>query len=205
MLGAWSGKSRSARSLIDSRSGVDRMLQSSARDTAKIHQIGTSSQDSWRRRAPGASRKYALLLIPALGCVVLALLWVVIIARLTTERENVTRDSQAEAALLSAALEQHTLKSIRQVDQITRFVKYEYEKSPQTFDLDRVVETSVAPSDTLVQVSMIDENGKFYANTTAAQLPKMDLSDREHFLVHKQSSEDFLYISKPVIGRFSTV
>jgi len=203
MLGAWSGKSRSARSLIDSRSGVDRMLQSSARDTAKIHQIGTSSQDSWRRRAPGASRKYALLLIPALGCVVLALLWVVIIARLTTERENVTRDSQAEAALLSAALEQHTLKSIRQVDQITRFVKYEYEKSPQTFDLDRVVETSVAPSDTLVQVSMIDENGKFYANTTAAQLPKMDLSDREHFLVHKQSSEDFLYISKPVIGRFS--
>jgi len=180
------------------------MLQDSARDTAHL-QTTQSSQDSWRRRSPRASRKYALLLIPALGCVVLALLWAVIIARLSTERENVTRDSQAEAALLSAALEQHTLKSIRQVDQITRFVKFEYEKSPQTFDLNRVVETSVAPSDTLVQVSMIDGNGLFDANTTATatQLPKMDLSDREHYLVHKQSSEDFLYISKPVIGRFS--
>ncbi len=178
------------------------MMQDSARDKAPVPGA-LSLRESWRQRSPQASRKLALLLIPALGCVVLIVLWAAIIARLDSEQDAVARDSQAEAGLLSAALEQHTLKSIRQVDQITRFVKFEYERSPQTFDLNRVVETSVAPSDTLVQVSMIDEHGMFYANTATPNPPKLDLSDREHYLVHKKSSEDFLYISKPVIGRYS--
>src|SRR6478735_2386576 len=100
-------------------------------------------------------RRRALLVIPVLGTLVLVLLWTVIFARLSVEREATTHESMASAAILSSALEQHTIKAIHQVDQITRFVKYEYEKSPDNFDLIATVEKGVVQSDTLVQVSLI--------------------------------------------------
>jgi diguanylate cyclase (GGDEF)-like protein len=156
----------------------------------------------WHRGAP-ASRKLALLLIPALGCLVIMLLWGVIVTRLAVERETVAHDALAEAAILSAALEQHTIKAIRQVDQITRFVKYEYEKAPASFDLTQAVDTGVVPSDTLVEVALIDEHGQLLSSTSSAHPAPLDLSDREHFTVHQRDSKDFLFISKPVLGRVS--
>ena len=50
----------------------------------------------------------------------LVLLWTVIFARLSVEKEATYREAMASAAILSAALEQHTVKAIHQVDQITR-------------------------------------------------------------------------------------
>ena len=155
------------------------------------------------RRRSGPSRKLALFLIPALGCAVIILLWAVIITRLSIERDTVARDAVAEAGVLCAGLEQHTIKALLQVDQITRFVKYEYERTPGNFDLSRAVDTGVVPSDTLVEVALIDEHGKLSATTATTNPAPLDLSDREHFKVHENSREDFLYVSKPVLGRVS--
>jgi diguanylate cyclase (GGDEF)-like protein len=145
----------------------------------------------------------ALFVIPALGAAALALLWLVIFARLSVEREATMRESTASAAILSSALEQHTIKAIHQVDQITRFVKYEYEKSPGNFNLAGTVDTGVVQSDSLVQVSLIDERGILISSTVEPNPKPLDLSDREHFRVHALSNDDTLYISKPVLGRVS--
>ncbi|SAK49752.1 EAL/GGDEF domain-containing protein [Caballeronia hypogeia] len=153
--------------------------------------------------APAARRRRALLAIPVLGSFVLVLLWAVIFARLSVEREATTHESMASAAILSSALEQHTIKAIHQVDQITRFVKFEYEKSPDNFDLIATVEKGVVQSDTLVQVSLIDEYGTLIANTQDPHPKPIDLSDREHFKIHAHSNDDLLYISRPVRGRVS--
>jgi len=109
----------------------------------------------------------------------------------------------ASAAILSSALEQHTIKAIHQVDQITRFVKYEFEKTPGQFNLASTVEKGVVQSDTLVQVSLIDEHGMLIGSTSGAIPKPVDLSDREHFRIHQLSNDDLLYISKPVLGRVS--
>jgi hypothetical protein len=117
--------------------------------------------------APSASaRRRSLWAIPSLGVLVLILLWAVIFTRLSVERDSAQREAMASAAILSSALEQHTVKAIHQVDQITRFVKFEYEKAPDKFDLLGTVEKGVVQSDTLVQVSLIDENGLLIANTS---------------------------------------
>ena len=155
------------------------------------------------RRDPAVSRRRALLAIPALGVLVLILLWTVIFARLSVEKEATYREAMASAAILSAALEQHTVKAIHQVDQITRFVKYEFEKTPHSFDLASTVEKGVVQSETLVQVSLIDEHGTLIANTAELNPKRIDLSDREHFKVHEHENDDQLFISKPVLGRVS--
>lgn len=133
----------------------------------------------------------------------LVLLWTVIFARLSVERDAATHASMASAAILSSALEQHTIKAIHQVDQITRFVKYEFEKTPGQFNLASTVEKGVVQSDTLVQVSLIDEHGMLIGSTSGAIPKPVDLSDREHFRIHQLSNDDLLYISKPVLGRVS--
>ena len=124
-----------------------------------------SARDVRHRLDPAGTRRRALLAIPALGVLVLVLLWTVIFARLSVEKETTYREAMASAAILSAALEQHTVKAIHQVDQITRFVKFEFEKTPGHFDLGSTVEKGVVQSETLVQVSLIDEHGKLIANT----------------------------------------
>ncbi|MCX4165390.1 MULTISPECIES: EAL domain-containing protein [Paraburkholderia] len=163
----------------------------------------SSARDARHRSDQAVSRRRALLAIPSLGVLVLILLWAVIFARLSVEKEATYREAMASAAILSAALEQHTVKAIHQVDQITRFVKYEYEKSPGRFDLASTVEKGVVQSETLVQVSLIDEHGRLIANTAELNPAHIDLSDREHFKVHEHENDDQLYISKPVLGRVS--
>ncbi|BCF97805.1 GGDEF-domain containing protein [Paraburkholderia sp. PGU19] len=162
-----------------------------------------SARDVRHRLDPAGTRRRALLAIPALGVLVLVLLWTVIFARLSVEKETTYREAMASAAILSAALEQHTVKAIHQVDQITRFVKFEFEKTPGRFDLGSTVEKGVVQSETLVQVSLIDEHGKLIANTADPNPKPIDLSDREHFRVHEHENDDQLFISKPVLGRVS--
>jgi len=166
---------------------------------------GPFSRESSMRGAsrPTYTRPHALLAIPLLGVLVLLLLWAVIFTRLSVEKEATMHEATASAAILSAALEQHTIKAIHQVDQITRFVKYEFEKSPEHFNLASTVEKGVVQSDSLVQVSIIDEHGRLIANTADPNPKPIDLSDREHFKVHEHENDDQLYISKPVLGRVS--
>jgi len=166
---------------------------------ARLH----SARETRTRHTAARSRRRALIAIPVLGVLVLILLWTVISARLSVERESTYREATASAAILSAALEQHTVKAIHQVDQITRFVKYEFEKNPDHFDLASTVEKGVVQSDTLVQVALIDEHGTLIASTAEPNPARIDLSDREHFKVHEHENDDQLYISKPVLGRVS--
>jgi len=51
---------------------------------------------------------------------------------------------------------------------------------------------------------MIDKSGMMRATTIGAHPPKpIDLKDREHFQVHKKTTLDVPFISKPVLGRKS--
>src|SRR5260370_30400201 len=95
------------------------------------------------KQADFPPRRRALFAIPALGALVLVLLWTVIFARLSVERDAATHASMASAAILSSALEQHTIKAIHQVDQITRFARYQCEKTPEQFNLASTVQKGV--------------------------------------------------------------
>ena len=60
------------------------------------------------------------------------------------------------------------------------------------------------PSDTLIQVSLVNAKGILFANTAELHPQPINLSDREHFKVHLAHNDDRLFISKPVLGRVSS-
>lgn len=150
-----------------------------------------------------ATRKRRLLAIPLVGLLLIALLWVVVANRLSAERINSYRASQASASLLTSALEQHTIRAIHQIDQLTRFLAYAYRKSPARFDLNAVDREGVMYSNTIVQISIVGPDGRLLTSSIDAHPDPVDLSDREHIRYHITHANDDLFISKPVLGRVS--
>ena len=53
------------------------------------------------------------------------------------------------------------------------------------------------------QIAVIGADGKLLATTENASSIGVDLSDREHFSVHRDTDADRMFISKPLVGRAS--
>ena len=150
----------------------------------------------------GKSLPRALIFIPVLTFVVLCVLWITISVRLHMEKVAVLRETEDEAQTLVRSLQNHTLKTVHDVDEIALLIKYGYESAPQTFDLAQYEARGLISADTALQVTLVGADGHVLASTLKFS-GVIDLSDREHFLVHRLNPEAGLFISKPVIGRVS--
>ncbi|GAB3627946.1 dGTP triphosphohydrolase [Pandoraea terrae] len=155
-----------------------------------------------RRAWFGASyRSIAAILV--FGFVILMLVWSGVLWRLESERTIRMRDTAASASTVAAALEQQTLRGIRQVDQITRFVKYEFERDRDSFNLERAMRAGIVPDRHMILVSIANEHGDITAATLPSVGQRVNINDREHFRVHVDDRSDDLFISHPVFGRLS--
>lgn len=144
----------------------------------------------------------SIVAILIFGLLILILLWTAVLWRVSIEYKAILRDAAASASTVASALEQQTLRAIRQVDQTTRFVKYEYEHRRGEFDLHRTLSEGIVADRFMVLVSLADANGDVFA-TTLPDAARVNIADREHFRVHLQSASDGLFISHPVFGRVS--
>ncbi|SNU84192.1 bifunctional diguanylate cyclase/phosphodiesterase [Pandoraea sputorum] len=154
------------------------------------------------RRGRWATSYRSIVAILIFGFLILVLLWTAVLWRISIEHKAILRDTAASASTVSTALEQQTLRAIRQVDQITRFVKYEYERHRGDFDLKQTLTDGIVVERFMVLVSVTDASG----NVVAATMPGgagVSIADREHFRVHLDDESDGLYISHPVFGRVS--
>jgi diguanylate cyclase (GGDEF)-like protein len=144
----------------------------------------------------------ALILIPVLTLIVLCVLWITILVRLHVEKAAVLRETEDAANTLARSLQSHTVKTIHDVDEIALLIKYGYESTPATFDLAQYQARGLISADTALQVTVVGANGHVLTSTLKFT-GVVDLSDREHFLVHRLNPQAGLFISQPVIGRVS--
>lgn len=103
---------------------------------------------------------------------------------------------------LTRTLEEHTLRTLKSVDQAVLFLKFQYEKQGMKVNIADYVREGMIISSIFNQLGVIDEHG-MYVLSNLPNHKVMDLSDREHFKVHIANDSNQLFISKPVLGRAS--
>lgn len=133
----------------------------------------------------------------------LAVLWAGVLHGAAGEREQALLGARQNTQNLARAFEETTARTLRAVDQSMLFLRDAYRRDPAGFDAVAWARDTQSITDITFQVSRIDRNGMLATSNFAPTGDRIDLSDRAHFRIHRDTPGDFLYISQPVLGRAS--
>ncbi len=132
----------------------------------------------------------------------LVLVWLAITSQLAQERRFSEQAGIENGANLARGFGENVERMIDGVDQILRLLRNARARDPDHFELPKLVPANDILNGLTLQIAMTDRNGI----VVASNLPlngRVDLSDREHIAVHKNSARDDLFVSRPVLGRVS--
>lgn len=158
----------------------------------KLHLAGLPGL-VWQRRASAV-----------LGVIIVLMLWAGVFIIYRGDVEQDYRDVEQRNQNYALLFEENVLRSIGEIDKALLYIRRSVEAAKDTTDYQTIVSSTDVLSEIIVQVAVIDANG-ISRGTNALPAPKqlINISDREHFKVHVNSTQDNLFISKPVIGRAS--
>lgn len=152
--------------------------------------------------AIGGSLSITLSVIWLVAACLYALIWWNTAGQISDNRKREIDGAKTELANLTRVSQEHADRTFRSADQVIQFVRRQYLVEGARLDLSRLVALGVIEMENFNQIGIIDAQGVY----SLANLPtsgRIDLSDREHFKVHVNSSSDRLFVSKPVLGRAS--
>jgi len=129
-------------------------------------------------------------------------MWVFVLNEIRHERILATDAARNDAMNLATAFEAHVHSVIRLMDIVLLDMR---EDVLEHADFASYVDEELAIyGNFLTQLAVIDKDGRLVFSNLDANIKPVDLSDREHFRVHRDHpDEDRLFISKPVLGRVS--
>src|ERR1700716_3629041 len=138
------------------------------------------------------------------GVVIIVMLWSGLALKYFDNVQTDQHEAERSNRNFAMLFEENVLRSIGEIDKALLYLRRSIETRKDTTDLNTIVNTTDVLSEIIVQVGTIDAKGIMRASNAGPQPPPaLDLSDREHYKVHVNGSQDELFISKPVIGRAS--
>ncbi|WP_343548801.1 EAL domain-containing protein [Ralstonia sp.] len=163
-----------------------------------------ASSDSTTDSPPRQGWRRELLSPLNIGAVVaLLFIWSFTFHQLTQERDRLTRDAQARTQVEAQAFGEYSLGSARRVSEFLLDLRASWLAGREVFE-QVIRERQEIVRDLTFQVAVIDENGMLLYSSIGPVTDRIDLSQREHFRVHKESGgRDVLFISDPVQGKVS--
>ena len=134
----------------------------------------------------------------------LGLIWAGAWVQIATEYKATLRDSMKETANIAIVFEQNVTRSVGEVDRLMLYLREAHARSGWATDWTSLLNGRYTADNQTLQISVANADGIVIASSlSGAALAKVDISDREHFAVHKRSSIDQLFVSKPLVGRAS--
>lgn len=153
---------------------------------------------------PLNASRLSFLLPPLAGVgLFLALVWGSLFAFVQHDRALVEEGAYREAENYAIAFEEYTHNIITTVDNSLRYLSQLYVQAQlRGQPMDQMLLEGYAPIKTF-QFAIIGPDGILLYSNLAPAKNRVDLSDREHFRVHLDPSQDRLFISRPILGRIS--
>jgi diguanylate cyclase len=155
----------------------------------------------WKVEASGRLPWLRLCAFPALGLAGLCLLWGVLAWKIELGEQEARRAAIEHSQAVAFAYEQYIGRTVRQMDQMTRFVAFERERRGPNIDVGGLIEALVSPAPPVL-VSLADADGMVYASSKPGWQP-VSIADRPHFRAIKDHPDATIYIGQTVVGRIS--
>lgn len=142
--------------------------------------------------------------VALLAIVLIVVIVAGITVRIRSDYKTAVDQIEQSNANLARAFEEHTIRTLKSADQTVQFLKFQFEKYGEKIDIRNFVSEGVIIPTLFAQMGIINEEGILILSSVP-DFKRIDLSDREHFRVHKEKARDdgTLFVSKPVLGRAS--
>jgi signal transduction histidine kinase len=153
-----------------------------------------------RTRPEPVRYRGTLGLVWAVATALLVMTWWLIGSQVATHRAREMQAAVRDLANLTRVSQEHADRTLHSADQVIRFVQARYLELGPRLDLIGLTQQGIIDAENFPQVGVIDANG-IYILANRPITSRLDLSDREHFAVHRDKPSDQLFVSKPVLGR----
>lgn len=133
-------------------------------------------------------------------CVLLAALWIATLVRLETDRRDTIAQVHVENANLAIALEAHTLRTLKGLDQLLMILAHEIEAEGIDANLLSALDETLDPK-LLATIYVTDASGRIVKASGAYK--GVDLSDRDQYRALRDGRTRGLFIGRALVGRMT--
>jgi len=142
--------------------------------------------------------------VVAFGAALIVSFWIAAFTLAYQDRAALHVQMQRDAGNLALVFEQNVSHTVADLDRGIQFLRWARSHAPANVEWPDIVAQDFVSNRETAQTSVIDANGYMVTSSALLRPPApMYLGDREHFQAHLKTKGDFLFISKPVIGRAS--
>jgi hypothetical protein len=131
-----------------------------------------------------------------LACIaLLAVVWIVTLERISYEREEAIQDAIRHTSNLAVAFEEHTIRTLRGLDRVVRFIKREAELKGHTLDTEYLIQEGSVDLSVITTAAAVDEHGEVVLSMTRSE--GINVADRDYFQYHENNPDSSLRIGTP--------
>src|SRR5215469_10031541 len=148
--------------------------------------------------------RVALAVTWLVAALLIAAAWGAVVELAQRDRQEALARAERDSGNLARIITEQATRAISDTDRILSFLAFDLGRlGSDRPEVKEILRNATKDSDLLVQMAYTDATGMMLGSSVDDSPAKVDLSDREHFLVHKNGTVTGLFISKPVFGRAS--
>ena len=134
---------------------------------------------------------------------ILAILWSLTALELVRSRQAALRDAEVRTSTQAQMFAEYSRSTLKRINEFILNTRGRWSGDWKAFAA-ILTEAQANIDDIVFQVAVIDQEGIMAFSNLAKPSDRTDLSEREHFRVHKEAGKaDRLFISKPLLGKVS--
>jgi len=147
----------------------------------------------------GRNVDWASVGVIGIAGLLIGLLWLAVEALIRQERDAALNDAKRNNANLVRAFEEHTVRTLDDIDELLIFLSKRLQIEGDALDLAAFYrDLNINPK--IVRNSVIT-NGEGLVVKGSHGAPNISLADREHFAVHFKENSGRMFVGKPVLAR----